>query len=356
MTKKFTITGVRRLNERSVLHNVMLHKYAPAGMEVKRQDNHLMGDESESYTLKTDETGGHGINIKRLIGGNIVVELPERASENDALFCRAFLNAVKKTHRASRIMDEEDKDVRLVSDFYRSHSSGADGIGFTHAETDGTDKQEPSSIVGEEKKKSHNTFIMRWNTDISSYKMWEFEEAMPDFDEEGFYFDWSIWDYKKVQIGDIFYMIRTGGEKNGVVMRGTFIGTPYQDEDWSGQGRKVFYIRMSLTHMIHPDKSPALLTVEKLNEEIPGFNWSNGHSGEMLSQNQASLLEKLWQDYVDEVHQLFSEGKMGNVHCPAYKEKGWGKMEYNRPDEEPDDPVTGAEDFFFNIIFGRKDK
>ena len=47
--------------------------------------------------------------------------------------------------------------------------------------------------------------------------------------------------------GDKFYMIRTGEGKNGVVMRGTIIGTPYPDEDWSGKGRKVYYIRMSLT-------------------------------------------------------------------------------------------------------------
>ena len=92
------------------------------------------------------------------------------------------------------------------------------------------------------------TFIMRWNTDISNYKLSEFEDAMEDFFDDGFYYDWSIWDYQKAHIGDKFYMIRTGEGKNGVVMRGTIIGTPYPDEDWSGKGRKVYYIRMSLTN------------------------------------------------------------------------------------------------------------
>ena len=110
------------------------------------------------------------------------------------------------------------------------------------------------------------TFIMRWNTDISNYKLSEFEDAMEDFFDERFYYDWSIWDYQKAHVGDKFYMIRTGDGKNGVVMRGTIIGQPYPDEDWSGKGRKVYYIRMSLTNMIHPDRSPLLLTTDELTE------------------------------------------------------------------------------------------
>ena len=113
------------------------------------------------------------------------------------------------------------------------------------------------------------TFIMRWNSDISNYKLSKFEDAMGDFFDEGFYYDWSIWDYQKAHVGDRFYMIRTGEGKEGVVMRGTIIGTPYPDEDWSGRGRKVYYIRMSLSHMVHPEKTPLLLTVEDLNYWCP---------------------------------------------------------------------------------------
>jgi hypothetical protein len=147
------------------------------------------------------------------------------------------------------------------------------------------------------------TFIMRWNSDISNYKLSEFEDAMGDFFDEGFYYDWSIWDYQKAHVGDRFYMIRTGEGKEGVVMRGTIIGTPYPDEDWSGRGRKVYYIRMSLSHMVHPEKTPLLLTVEDLNKGVPGFNWNNGHSGEMLNDELAFQLEEVWHNYVEHVHQ-----------------------------------------------------
>lgn len=80
-------------------------------------------------------------------------------------------------------------------------------------------------------------------------------------------------------------------------MRGTLIGTPYPDEDWSGKGRKVYYIRMRLSHMIHPEKAPLLLSIETLAEQIPDFDWEQGHSGMMLTDCQAAKLEEVWRDY-----------------------------------------------------------
>jgi len=151
------------------------------------------------------------------------------------------------------------------------------------------------------------TFIMRWNTDTSSYSMTDFEDSMDNFHEEGFYYDWSIWDYKKVHIGDNFFMVRTGNGVNGIVMKGIFTGMPYADEDWSGKGRKVFYIRMSLTHLIHPDKCSSVLTTEELSSAIPGFNWQDGHSGELLTDSQAVQLEQLWKEYLLRSHEMFEQ-------------------------------------------------
>ena len=153
--------------------------------------------------------------------------------------------------------------------------------------------------VGIVRENFRKTFIMRWNTDISNYKLCEFEEAMDDFEVDGFYYDWSIWDHQKVHYGDKFYMVRTGDGRHGVVMRGTIIGTPYPDEDWSGKGRKVYYVRMSLSHMVHPEKSPLLLTTEELGKAMPGFNWEEGHSGMLLDDIAAMQLDELWQDYVE---------------------------------------------------------
>ena len=153
------------------------------------------------------------------------------------------------------------------------------------------------------------TFIMRWNTDISNYKMTDFEDCMMNFHDEDFYYEWSIWDHKKAHVGDHFYMVRTGNGVNGIVMKGTLTGTPYVDDDWRGKGRKVYYVRMALNHLIHPDKAPLVLTTEALSAAIPSFNWQEGHSGELLTDEQANQLDRLWETYLPKLHELRSKEK-----------------------------------------------
>ena len=444
MAYKYTIKGIRQFNEQKVVEfTKMLFKDYAGELDVTRRYNSPLDVEIESFTLMTDNASTQGVNVKQRIGGNIIVELPWFASELDVRLCYAFLNAVKKVYRMARVVDEDDKTVKLTdcdaeeqwnlrrknmkeilnkgerivlagvnrefhlepSEYYASDKK-ADGISaafddFIMLQWVGqdakevieekrhiTDDEEFCSIrvvdnsedvfigvcqyVGMMKRNTckmvrfedfcqlfdgqkefrkvdaaqafldkmdggrwielfekaegiimehfRKTFIMRWNTDISNYKLYEFEEAMDDFEEDGFYYDWSIWDYQKVHYGDKFFMIRTGEGKRGVVMRGTIIGTPYPDEDWSGKGRKVYYIRMSLSHMIHPDKSPLLLTTEELSKKISGFNWEEGHSGMILDDTTAMRLDEVWQEYVDKVHQMAGDNIF--VFFLGYKEKG----------------------------------
>ena len=195
------------------------------------------------------------------------------------------------------------------------------------------------------KENYRKTFIMRWNTDISNYKLSEFEDAMEDFFDEGFYYDWSIWDYQKAHIGDRFYMIRTGEGANGVVMRGTIIGSPYPDEDWSGKGRKVYYIRMNLSNMIHPERTPLLLTTDELTESIPDFNWREGHSGEILNDTQSTKLEEVWADYIERTHATSSEEVVEGNFNDFYKEKGWKKPECYQGHGDHIDTIMDPEEF-----------
>ena len=444
MAYKYTIKGIRQFNEQKVVEfTKMLFKDYAGELDVTRRYNSPLDVEIESFTLMTDNASTQGVNVKQRIGGNIIVELPWFASELDVRLCYAFLNAVKKVYRMARVVDEDEKTVKLTdcdaeeqwnlrrknmketlnkgerivlagvnrefhlepSEYYASDEKaddlsaafenfialqwvGLDAKEVIEEKRHITDDEEFCSIrvvdnsedvfigvcqyVGMMRRntckmvrfedfcqlldgqkefrkvdaaqaflnkidggrwielfdkaegiiKEHfrKTFIMRWNTDISNYKLCEFEEAMDDFDVDVFYYDWSIWDYQKAHYGDKFYMIRTGSGKHGVVMRGTIIGTPYPDEDWSGKGRKVYYIRMSLSHMIHPDKSPLLLTTEELSKKISGFNWEEGHSGMILDDTTAMRLDEVWQEYVDKVHQMAGDNIF--VFFLGYKEKG----------------------------------
>lgn len=150
------------------------------------------------------------------------------------------------------------------------------------------------------------TVILMWNPSISSYTMERFEDDLlkmaNSWELEDF--NWSVWDYENVKKGDRFFMVKVGPGTNGVVMSGIFTSEPYQDEDWSGKGRKVFYMDMQINEMIHPDKCP-ILTSDKLAAEIPDFNWTAGQSGQILSEEQADKLNMLWNDYLYENSDIF---------------------------------------------------
>ena len=469
MAYKFTIKGIRKFNEEKIVEKTLTsYRGVADDPEVKIRYHQETGEERESYTIMTEKVSTQGINIKHMIGGNIIVELPWLASQMDVKLCYAYLNAIKKVHRGCRIVDEEDKGVKLTEvdakeqwhlrcknlddiinrgeklvisganrdfhlnparyigrdeaknkieeafeDFINVQWTNLEAINIREEKRHITEEEELSTIrvvdntddvfigvcqyVGmmkgntckmvkfedfcslmEEQDKFRlldeaqalldkmddeqwndlfdraegiirenfrKTFIMRWNTDISNYKLSEFEDAMEDFFDEGFYYDWSIWDYQKAHIGDRFYMIRTGEGKNGVVMRGAIIGTPYPDEDWSGKGRKVFYIRMSLTNMIHPERTPLLLTTDELTEAIPDFNWKGGHSGEILSDAQADKLEKVWKDYIERTHAISSEEVVDGDFNEFYKEKGWKKPECYQGHGDHIDTIMDPEEF-----------
>ena len=427
MANKFIIKGIRKFNEQKVIENTLMLINKGDDNEVKRRYNEPTCGEVESYTLMIEGLSTQGITIKQMIGGCVIVELPWLASEADVRLCYAFLNAIKKTHRASRITEEDEKDAKLsdidaqevwhqrshnmkellhrgekvvitgvtrdfhlepskyygkdvmdaFNDFTSLQWTNLNAVNVREEKRHITDDEELSSIrvvnntedvfigacryvgmmrgntcrmivfedfcelmKGQEgfqrvdaaqillgkmeedvwnnlfdeaqgilRDNFRKTFIMRWNTDISNYRLCEFEEAMDDFADDFFYYEWSIWDYQKVHWGDKFYMIRTGKGKHGVVMRGTIIGMPYPDEDWSGKGRRVYYVRMRLSHMIHPEKSLLLLTTDDLGKAIPEFNWEEGHSGVILGDAMAKQLDDLWHDYVEKEQQMAKDDK-----------------------------------------------
>jgi len=150
-----------------------------------------------------------------------------------------------------------------------------------------------------------NTFIMMWNPDISDWKMDGFESSLCHFDDAEV--TWAIYDYKKVKVGDRFFMVRCGEGNTGIVMSGTISSKPFKGEDWSGKGRVVYYVKMQLGTMIHPDREE-ILTTEKLEEAIPGFDWCGGHSGRLLDKISAGKLELLWKAYINGNEFMFDKG------------------------------------------------
>lgn len=136
------------------------------------------------------------------------------------------------------------------------------------------------------------TYLLRWNPAISSFKIDEYRRATIEC-PDGFCFNWSVYEWEEAHKGDRYYMLRTGDEKAGMVFCGYFTSEPYTGDDWAGKGMQRHYMDMACLECVHPDQKPPI-GIETLEKAIPGIDWRRGHSGQLLSEEDARILDELW--------------------------------------------------------------
>lgn len=157
------------------------------------------------------------------------------------------------------------------------------------------------------------TFLLYWNPFFSSYKMdrflrdFKFPEGKdvlsdePGWDRSPDFFNWSILEHEKASKGDRFIFVKVGYAKpTGIIGVGHFNSDPFEDEDWSGQGRKTYYMGMDWETVIKPT-SDKILKTDVLIDAIPEIVWSQGKAGVMVSPEVAEKIEVLWQRHLDSV-------------------------------------------------------
>lgn len=157
--------------------------------------------------------------------------------------------------------------------------------------------------------------ILKWNPAFSSYTMARFlgdleKCALANDGNVGM--NWSIWDWEKVHAGDTFFMLKVGYGQTGIVARGTITSEPYSGEDWSWQNRPTKYCNFDYDIMINPDAYPILNSAE-LKQFIPDFDWTGGHSGLVLTEQQGEDLQRLWSLYLQRQSQYFEKASDQNL-------------------------------------------
>lgn len=161
------------------------------------------------------------------------------------------------------------------------------------------------------------TFILFWNPAISSYKLDDFQRELEEMTDGYNNMNWSIWEHEKAHAGDRFFMVRCGEGKTGICMSGYFTTDPYEGEDWSGRGRKTYYMDLEPDVMIHPEYLPVLTTIELMNE-IQTFDWTGGHSGRLLDEKSAEKLESLWKAFTERNEDIFKIRAFRQDVDPSY--------------------------------------
>ena len=140
--------------------------------------------------------------------------------------------------------------------------------------------------------RSPKTYLLRWNPAISSFTMDRYRNAIDEY-PEGFCMDWSIYEWEEAHKGDRYYMVRVGEGNTGIVFLGQFLSEPYEGEDWAGKGKKRHYVDIECVFATDPEERP-LLTIDELQAILPEIDWIKGHSGQLLTEEQAEKLDELW--------------------------------------------------------------
>ena len=143
--------------------------------------------------------------------------------------------------------------------------------------------------------KEPKIYLMRWNPSISSFTEKDYKECVANMENGFFRMNWSIYEWEEARRGDLFYMMRVGDDKAGIVFNGHFLSDPYPGEDWGGSTKRRMYVDMVCMNPVKPGKK-ATISLDKLQKTIPDFEWAKGHSGALLSADVADKLHKLWDE------------------------------------------------------------
>ena len=141
--------------------------------------------------------------------------------------------------------------------------------------------------------RSPKTYLLRWNPTISSFKLDDYRDVLSKYPGGFSGMNWSVYEWEKAHKGDHYYMLRTGDDKAGIVFRGVFTSDPYPGEDWAGNGKQRYYMDMDCYDCV-PANEKSAIGIEELEEGVPGIDWRSGHSGQLLSEEDADKLDKLW--------------------------------------------------------------
>ena len=204
--------------------------------------------------------------------------------------------------------DDENLIIPLVAktSFFDEKPSKGDSVrgylwlqGRRIVKTSSQFEKDPCNYPGNGYNDKQQTFILMWNPAFSN-SMENHIESISHIND--YSFNWSVYEWEQAKMGDRFYMIRVGEGNTGVVMSGIFTSQPYADEDWNPNRnkRKIYYMDMKPNFIVNPETQP-IITTQELLEAIPDFEWRKGHSGQLLTPEQAQKLECLFSKYIQKM-------------------------------------------------------
>lgn len=163
-----------------------------------------------------------------------------------------------------------------------------------------------NSLKGEERREI-KTYLLRWKPSISDFSKKDYRQLISC---QHPHIRWCINQYKDVKEDDHCYMLCSGEEgKEGIIFSGVFCYTPILGTDWKGSDKPAYYMEVSIDRPRALSQEP-WISIEQLEKELPDIDWHEGHSCQLLTENQEAILDRLYhksqQKYSSTDHNTFN--------------------------------------------------
>ena len=134
-----------------------------------------------------------------------------------------------------------------------------------------------------------SAYLYTWNP-----RKWNWHDLQEGIfyvnNDEPYVTRWSCGNTKKIEIGDVFFLMRLGVEPKGIVGCGYVYSVPFETRHWgqeqNSRVKMALYTRLFFTVLSeHP-----IIHLDQLRSEFPAYNWTPQSSGTSIPEDVASQL------------------------------------------------------------------
>lgn len=187
-------------------------------------------------------------------------------------------------------------------------------------------------------------YLLRWNPELSSYKLKNLKELKKHVDnhEQPMDFNWSIDEWDELAKDDFFLMQQVGTKHDGICMIGKFKDCCYEGPSWKkGDNSRVHYADMWMMNILDCEKKN-ILSAKKYKKLFPEIKWDGGHSGIKLDNELGMrLMDEIEKDMM--AANLWTEESIYNFM--KFEGKDYTEKDWRKPTKEDLSDGTILEDF-----------
>ena len=141
------------------------------------------------------------------------------------------------------------------------------------------------------------TFVFVWNP-----KKWnwiDLEKKIEIINQTGHVTeDWGVASFKKIKLGDRFFLLRLGKEPKGIIGSGYISSDVFMAKHWNGDNVNIPKVMLDFDVLINAEIDPNL-SIDILNSgNLAKMNWTPQLSGIEMHPDFVNKVESLWFDFL----------------------------------------------------------